>query len=59
MKRFKVKDRSGRGFGWTDMNQRELLRFMNADRYEKEAISSMRVGQVYDENRAVFVKRVK
>ena len=59
MKQFKVRDKSGRKYGSTTMNQGELLRFMRAGDYEKQTISSMRVGQTYNENRGLSIKREK
>jgi hypothetical protein len=59
MKLFKVKDTSGRGFGYTTMNQTQLFNFIDAGTYEKDLISNLRKNESTDDIPAVFIIRIK
>jgi len=59
MKLFKVKDKSGRAYGITKMNQTELFRFIRACNYDKRTISGLSVGQSSNDFPAVWIKRIR
>lgn len=59
MKLFKVKDKSGRAYGTTTMNQKQLFNFVKAGRYEKQLISSLNIFQSTNEIPAVLIKRMR
>jgi hypothetical protein len=59
MKLFKIKDKSGRGYGITNMNQTQLLNFMDAGNYEKDKISNLNVGSICLEFPALKIQRIK